>query len=660
MYACGVSSTRDNATHVVPEAAGRPWTIFDAADLYGVDRWGGGYFRVNDAGNVACHPNADGEGVDLRELMDELGERGVRAPVLLRFTDILRHRLGAIAGAFERQIAEAEYRAAYRCVYPVKVNQSRLVVEDVHRFGREHGFGLEAGSKPELLAVLSVVDDDETPIICNGFKDEEFIEAVILAKKIGRNIVPVVEKLSEVELIVKHAKLHGAVPDIGVRVKLSSKGAGRWEQSGGVRSKFGLFVSEVIRAHEYLTEHGMGDALSMLHFHLGSQIHQINNLRDAIGELARVYVELRAMGATGLTRLDVGGGLGVDYDGSNSAKVGSINYGLDEYAADVIWQVKEVCDRADEPHPEIVSESGRAMVAYHAALIFDVIGWSGFTRFDVPPSPAESERKSLPLPLVNLFDAHADVATANLVETFHDIEQARGQVEDLFRLGHCTLRQRADGETLFFATAGLIRDRLRGLDLAQVPEELRHLETLLSDTYFCNLSIFQSMPDSWAIDQLFPICPIHRLDERPTCNGIIADVTCDSDGKIDHFIHGKSVLPLHPPAADLEADPYLIGAFLVGAYQEILGDLHNLFGDTHVVHVAVDEAGGGGWSIDELVQGDTCADVLKYVNYEPRDMVRSVRQSVERALREKKITNAEGRQFLRFYEDGLAGYTYLE
>ena len=640
------------------------WTPADAAALYGVDRWGGGYFRVNDAGHVAAHPHGDESGVDLYELMGELADRDLHAPVLLRFTDVLRHRLAAIADAFAKTIREADYKGGYRCVYPIKVNQSRLVVEDLHRFGREHGFGLEAGSKPELLAVLAVVQDDQTPIVCNGFKDDEFAEAVVLARKIGRNVIPVIEKFTELELLVAHAERHGAVPDIGVRVKLSSKGAGRWEQSGGVRSKFGLFVSEVLDVLDYLKKHDMAGALSMLHFHLGSQIHQINNLRGAIGELARVYVELRRLGATGLDRLDVGGGLGVDYDGTNSARVGSINYGLQEYADDVIYQVKDVCDRAGAPHPTILSESGRAMVAYHAALVFDVIGWSGFTRFDVPDAATVSraERAEMPLPVENLLDAHAEVAAGNVVEVFHDIELARGSVEDLFRLGHCTLGDRALGEKLYFATASKIRALVRGME--EVPEELAHLEGLLSDTYFCNLSIFQSMPDAWAIDQVFPICPLHRLGERPTCRGILADVTCDSDGKLDRFISPpgqprdaggvKSALELHP----FDGQPYLLGAFLVGAYQEILGDLHNLFGDTHVVHVSVGP--DGTWSIDEVVRGDTCADVLRYVNYEPRDLLRAARRGVERALRAGKIDNAEGRQFLRFYENGLSGYTYLE
>ena len=638
--------------------ADEDWSPARSAELYGVERWGKGYFRVNDAGHLAVHPRQDeAVGIDLKRLVDELRERDIGAPVLLRFTDILDHRVGQIAEAFRGAIAEMGYGGEYRCVYPVKVNQSRHVVEEIHHFGKRHGFGLEAGSKPELLAVMAIVDSDKTPIICNGFKDAEFVEAVVLARKIGRNVIPVVEKFSELVALVEAARRLGARLEVGVRVKLSSKGAGRWEQSGGVRSKFGLFVSEILDVLAYLKQHGMADALALLHFHLGSQIHSINNVRDAIGELARVYVELRRLGATGLASIDVGGGLGVDYDGTASANVGSINYGLREYANDVVWHVKEVCDAAGAPHPTIISESGRAMVAYHAAMVFDVIGWSGFKRFEVPADMNGEERAGLPPPVAGLLDSFRDVTGANYVEVYHDIERDRGQMEDLFRLGYCSLEHRALGEKLYFATASKILGIVRALE--EVPQELEHLESALSDTYFCNLSIFQSMPDSWAIDQLFPIVPIHRLGERPTCRGILADVTCDSDGKIDHFIgprggQAKGTLELHPYANE----PYQLAAFLVGAYQEILGDLHNLFGDTHAVHVSV--GADGEYVIDEVIKGDTCDDVLRYVHYNPRELTRAVRKQVERALRAGRIDVDESRQFLRFYESGLEGYTYLE
>jgi arginine decarboxylase len=635
------------------------WSTGDAEKLYGVRRWGQGYFRVNEAGHLAVHPRQDEVGVDLKALVDELRQRDVSTPMLLRFTDVLDHRVTQLAEAFNGALAEYDYGGEYRCVYPIKVNQSRHVVEEIYHFGRQHGFGLEAGSKPELLAVMAIVDSDDTPIICNGFKDAEFIEAVVLAKKIGRRVIPVIEKMSEVEELVRSCKQHGAVPEIGVRVKLTSKGAGRWEQSGGVRSKFGLFVSEILEVLDYLKQHDMADALAMLHFHLGSQIYAINNVRDAISELARVYVELRALGASGLNIVDVGGGLGVDYDGSASANIGSINYGLREYANDVVWHVKDICDKANEPHPTIVSESGRAMVAYHAVMVFDVIGWSGFQRFSLP-TLSDEEREALPTPVKMLAVAHDTINEKNVGELFHDIEADRRQMEDLFRLGYCSLKDRALGEKFYFATASKILRIAKQME--DFPTEFDHLESMLSDTYFCNMSIFQSMPDSWAIDQLFPIMPIHRLGEQPTCRGILADVTCDSDGKIDRFVGGhrargntvRETLPMHP----YTGESYLIGAFLVGAYQEILGDLHNLFGDTHAVHVRIDAKGR--YQIDEVIEGDDCETVLKYVHYDPKQLVRLMRRHVETALRGNRISVAESRQLLKFYEDGLEGYTYLE
>src|SRR5213075_2262658 len=477
-------------------------------------------------------------------------------------------RVGQIHAAFERAIKDHDYRGDYRCVYPIKVNQQRHVVEEIHSFGKEYGFGLEAGSKPELLAVMAIVDDDETPIICNGFKDDEFIEAVILATKIGKNIIPVVEKFSELELIVKYAKQHNVKPSIGVRVKLSAKGAGRWEQSGGVRSKFGLFVSEVTEALEFLRRHGMGDCLNLLHFHLGSQINNIRNIKGAIIELVRVYVELQRMGA-GLQMIDVGGGLGVDYDGSKTNFESSINYGLQEYANDVVFHVKEICDQAGVDHPTIISESGRAMVAYHSVLVFNVLGWSGFARFDLPQQMTDDERRTMPAPVVNLFDTWQGIDGQNFMEYYHDASISKDAVLNLFSLGYCSLEQRSLAERLFFGICHKALEMVRKMEY--VPEEFSGLEAMLSDTYFCNMSIFQSMPDSWAIDHLFPILPIHRLDEEPSCRGILADITCDSDGKVDRFIDKrdvKEVLELHPYEHGKE---YYLAAFLVGAYQEILG-----------------------------------------------------------------------------------------
>ncbi|HEV2293176.1 MAG TPA: biosynthetic arginine decarboxylase [Tepidisphaeraceae bacterium] len=634
----------------------RHWTVADSAKLYGIHNWGNGYFSVNDDGNVTVRPTQDPlKAIDLKKLVDELRERDIQIPVLIRFTDILQHRVGQIHQAFERAIAEHDYKGDYRCVYPIKVNQQRHVVEEIHSFGKPLGFGLEAGSKPELLAIMGIVDDDNTPIVCNGFKDDEFIEAVILATKIGRNIIPVVEKFSELELIVKYAKLHNVKPSIGVRVKLAARGAGRWQESGGVRSKFGLFVSEVIDALEYLRNNDMGDCLNLLHFHLGSQINNIRNIKGATIELVRVYTELQRLGA-GLKYIDVGGGLGVDYDGSKTDFGSSINYGLQEYANDIVFHVKEICDQAGVEHPTIISESGRAMVAYHSVLVFNVIGWSGFKRFDIPQHLGDAERFELPAPVVNLFDTFVGVNEQNFMEYYHDAHVSRDAVLNLFSLGYCSLEHRSLAERLFFGLCSKVLNIIRKLEY--VPDEFNGLEAMLSDTYFCNMSIFQSIPDSWAIDQLFPIMPIHRLAEEPNCRGVLADITCDSDGKIDRFIDRrdvKSVLELH---AYNNGEDYFVGAFLVGAYQEILGDLHNLLGDTNAVHVTVN--GGGQWSIDEVIEGDTVHEVLQYVQFNADELKRSMRKMVEKALRENKLSVDESRVLLKFYENGLEGYTYLE
>ncbi len=644
----------DAAAHLSSTPAHREWTIDDSADLYSIQRWGQGYFSVNGDGHVAVHPDQDPlRSIDLKKLVDECRERDIQLPLLLRFTDILKHRVGKLAEAFDKAIREHDYKGTYRCVYPIKVNQQRHVVEEILEFGKAHGFGLEAGSKPELLAVMALVDDDHTPIICNGFKDDEFIEAVILATKMGKNIIPVVEKFSELELIVKYAKQHNVKPSIGVRVKLSAKGAGRWESSGGVRSKFGLFISEVIEALEFLRKAGMGDCLNLLHFHLGSQINSIRNVKHAVIELVRVYAEMQRLGA-GLKYIDVGGGLGVDYDGSKTDYGSSINYGLQEYANDVVFHIKEICDSAGVEHPTIISESGRAMVAYHSVLVFNIIGWSGFARFDLPTALADADRKTMPAPVINLFETFQGVSEQNYMEYYHDAQLSKDAVLNLFNLGYCSLENRSLAERLYFGICAKVLNIIRKLDY--VPDEFQGLEAMLSDTYFCNYSIFQSMPDSWAIDQLFPIMPIHRLNEEPTCRGILADITCDSDGKVDRFIgrrQVKSVLELHP----YDGNDYCVAAFLVGAYQEILGDLHNLLGDTNAVHVTLEN---GHWSIDEVIEGDTVREVLQYVQFSADELMRTMRKRVEKALREQKMTVDESRVLLRFYESGLEGYTYLE
>lgn len=632
--------------------AARPWKIADSIETYGVKHWGKGYFGINKQGHVTVHPNKrPDEAIDLKLLIDELKEQDYNVPILIRFADILRHRVAEIAGAFKQAITDAEYQGSYSCVYPIKVNQQRHVVEEFLDFGRPFNFGLEAGSKPELLAVLAITNGSETPIICNGFKDDEFIKMVMLSRKIGKNIIPVVEKLSELELIVKHAEELDVRPVIGVRVKLASRGSGRWRSSAGYRSKFGLTLTEVLEVLDYLKARGMEDCLQLTHFHLGSQITNIRKVKDAITEAARVYTELYKAGA-GLRMMDVGGGLGIDYDGSQTDFESSVNYTLQEYANDVIFRVKSVCDEAGVPHPMIISESGRAVVAYHSVLVFDVLGTSNFDACEAPESIPEDS----PQPLKDLFTIHKELNKRNFLESYHDSVQAIEETLNLFNLGYMAISQRALSERLFWAVGRKIQRLFRELDF--IPEELTNLETMLSDTYFCNFSVFQSMPDSWAIKQLFPLMPIHRLEDQPTRKAVLGDITCDSDGKVDQFIDRRDVrgtLDLHQ---FVPGEPYYLAGFLVGAYQEILGDLHNLFGDTNAVHVNLTD--DGGYQIDDFIPGDRVNEVLNYVQFSAEKLVERMRKEVDKAVRSGRITSREARQYLRFYEEGMDGYTYLE
>ncbi|HEX4146047.1 MAG TPA: biosynthetic arginine decarboxylase [Pirellulales bacterium] len=628
----------------------RRWTPTDAAELYEIARWGKGYFSVSDSGHVLVHPTRDPQKfLDLKQLVDRLQLRGIDLPILIRFAGILKHRLGEIHDAFASAIAEHKYNGRYCCVYPIKVNQQRQVVEEVLRFGKPFHFGLEAGSKPELLAVVAMTDND-TPIICNGFKDAEFIEMATLAHKIGRQIIPVVEKYTELELILKFAEKVGIRPVFGMRVKLAARGSGRWQSSGGYRSKFGLTVSEILRALTELKARGMEDCFKLLHFHLGSQITNIRQIKGALNEAVRVYAELHKQGA-GLEYLDVGGGLGVDYDGSQTNFESSVNYTLQEYANDVVFHVQTVCDEAGVPHPTIISESGRAVVAYHSALVFGVLGVSGLGENDIPLQLADDVEQ----PLRDLLDTYHQLTQRNVLEAYHDAQQALDMALNLFTTGYLPLVQRSMAENLFWAIGHKIQRLTKQMEF--VPEELEGLDAMLSDTYFCNFSLFQSMPDSWAIKQLFPVMPIHRLDERPTRPAVLGDITCDSDGKIEQFIDRRDVkktLPLH----NFTGEPYYLGAFLLGAYQEILGDMHNLFGDTNAVHVSMDHEGEV--ILETVIKGDTVREVLDYVEFNVESLMRQLRSSVEVAVRESRINYEEAGRFLRFYEDGLQGYTYLE
>ncbi len=635
------------------------WKVDDSAQLYQIDAWGGGYFGVNEAGNVVVRPDQQaGREIDLHEVVEGLKARDLTAPLVIRFSDIITHRLKAIHDAFAQAIAENEYRGRYAAVFPIKVNQQRLVVEEVYRSGAPFGFGLEAGSKPELLVVMSMTEDaPDRLIVCNGFKDDAYIETVTLAQKLGRKIVPVVENFDELGLILKHAERYGVRPQLGVRVKLAAEGAGRWRESAGEKSKFGLFITEILEVVEVLKQRDMLDCLKLVHCHTGSQLQDIRRVKDAVTELAHVYAELKLMG-TGLDYIDIGGGLGVDYDGSRTNYESSMNYTLTEYASDVVYRIAQVCNARGIPHPTIVSESGRAICAHHSVLVFNVLGSSRLDQFRVSGRVEDDDPGAgeLPQPVRDLFDAWRSVSERRLVECWHDALQAREQALQMFNLGYLGLRHRGLAERLYWATCAKIRDLCRKLE--QMPEELEGLETILSDIYFCNFSVFQSLPDSWAIGQLFPIMPIHRLGEKPVRNAVLADITCDSDGKIDRFVslrETKRTLEVHELRA---GEDYYLAAFLVGAYQETLGDLHNLFGDTHVVHIR--QPAEGGWWIEETVKGDTALQVLGYMEYDTDELYPRLARDCERAVREGRMTVAESQKLKRFYEAELQGYAYLE
>jgi len=634
----------------------RRWTLADALDTYNIPRWGCGYFGINPQGNLIVTPGgvngAPAAGtIDMKELVDELTGRGIQLPILLRFSDILRARIELICGAFNGAIKEYGYQGKYRGVYPIKVNQNRTVVEEIIEYGRPFHYGLEAGSKPELLAIMAMHRDDEALIICNGYKDEEYIETALLASKMGKKVTLVIEKPGELDHIHRVSQRLGIKPRLGMRSRLSSRGAGRWEQSGGDFSKFGLTAGEMVAAVEKLKAWGEVDTLRLLHFHLGSQISAIKSIKNALREAGRLFVETYKLGCPNLNYLDVGGGLGVDYDGSQTNFASSMNYTVQEYANDVVDAIKEICDQGGVPHPNLVSESGRAVAAHHSVLVVNVLG---VTEFETHV-PKELPKDHAPL-VANLWETYAGVSHKNLLESYHDALEYKDQVLQLFNLGHLSLADRVLCENLFWATCDKVLRMVRSQP--HVPEELEGLEKALSDTYFCNFSMFQSLPDAWAVDQLFPICPIHRLDEEPTQRATLADITCDSDGKLDSFIDlrdVKHVLELHGVP---DGQSYYLGIFLVGAYQEILGDLHNLFGDTNTVHVSLNDEGE--YDVKDVVAGDTVSEVLSYVDYSPSDLLGRLRSNVEAALRKKLLTIEESRQLINRFRQGMIGYTYLD
>lgn len=629
----------------------RKWRIEDSTETYNVSGWGINYFSINDKGNVQVTPKKDGVAVDLKELVDELQLKDFETPVLVRFPDILDNRIEKISTCFVKAKEEYEYNGENHLVYPIKVNQMQPVVEELVSHGKKFNLGLEAGSKPELHAVIAINTAGNSLIICNGYKDESYIELALLAQKMGRQIFIVVEKLNELPIITKIAKKLKVKPNIGIRIKLSSSGSGKWEESGGDGSKFGLNSSELLEALDFLEKNNMKDTLKLIHFHIGSQVTQIRRIKTALREAANFYVELYKLGFE-VKFVDIGGGLGVDYDGTRSSfSESSVNYSIQEYVNDSVSTMVDAANKAEIPHPNIITESGRSLTAHHSVLIFEVLETAG-----LPEWAEEEEIKEEDHDLVKeLYSMWERLTQTGMLEAWHDAQQIREEALDLFSLGLLDLKTRAQVERLYFS---ILRDvsELAGASKHAAPE-LKQLHKLLPDKYFCNFSLFQSLPDSWAIDQVFPIMPIHRLDSKPDRFGTLQDITCDSDGKIDNFmVKGvqSSFLPLHALKKD---ESYYLGVFLVGAYQEILGDLHNLFGDTNAIHVSVDKST---YRIDQTIDGESVAEVLEYAQYNPKKMVRSVESWVTSCVKEGTITLEEGKEFLSNYRSGLYGYTYLE
>ena len=629
----------------------RKWRIEDSAEIYNISGWGLKYFSINEKGHVQVTPREGCAPVDLKEVMDQLLVRDVSAPVLLRFPDILDDRIRKISSCFKKAADEYNYHGQNFIVYPIKVNQMRQVVEEIVSHGNKYNVGLEAGSKPELHAVLGVNPDSNSLIICNGYKDEDYVELALLAQKMGRRIFLVVEKLNELKLIADVARRLNIIPNIGIRIKLTSAGSGKWEESGGDVSKFGLNSSELLDAVSFLEKQNLKDSLKLIHFHIGSQVTKIRKIKNALREAMQFYVQLSKLGFK-IDFVDIGGGLGVDYDGTRSA-VGehSMNYSIQEYVNDSVSALTDACNKNNMPQPNIITESGRSLSAHHSVLIFEVLEtthlpiWNDNEKID-------EDAHELAKELYNIWDR---INPTTMFEDWHDALQIREEALELFSLGLLDLRTRAQIEKLFWSVARDVNDLTR--TMKHPPEELKKVDRMLPEKYFCNFSLFQSLPDSWAIDQIFPIMPIQKLDEKPSHRCTIQDITCDSDGKIDMFVSPQGIshsLPVHSLKSN---DHYFIGVFLVGAYQEILGDLHNLFGDTSAVHISVNK---NGYEIEQIIDGEPVADVLDYVEYNPKKLVRNLETWATKAVKEGVITPEEGRQFLNNYKSGLYGITYLE
>ena len=629
----------------------KKWTIEDSEELYNITGWGTSYYGINEKGDVYVTPCKDNTQIDLRDVMDELALRDVTAPVLLRFPDILDNRIEKTASCFAKAKKEYDFQADNFIIYPIKVNQMQPVVGEIISHGRKFNLGLEAGSKPELHAVIAVQCQSDSLIICNGYKDESYIELALLAQKMGKRIFIVVEKLNELDIIARAAKKLKVKPNLGIRIKLASSGSGKWEESGGDASKFGLTAAELLSALKMLDEKGLHDCLRLIHFHIGSQITKIRRIQTALREAAQFYVNLHNMGYN-VDFVDCGGGLGVDYDGTrSSSSESSVNYSIQEYVNDCVYTFVEAANKNNIPHPNLITESGRSLAAHHSILIIDVLETAS-----LPEMPDEFEAKESDHQLVrDLYDIWCNLNPRSMLEDWHDAEQIRDEALELFSHGLVDLKTRAEIEAMYWSVSHEIN--MLAKQMKHVPEELLGLDKLLADKYFCNFSLFQSLPDSWAIDQLFPIMPIQRLDERPTRNATLQDITCDSDGKIANFVvNGRPshVIPLHTLKKN---EPYYLGVFLVGAYQEILGDMHNLFGDTNAAHISVQD---GKYHIDQIFDGETVEEVLNYVQYNPKRLVRQLEQWVTKSVKAGKITLDEGKEFLANYRSGLYGYTYLE
>lgn len=628
----------------------RKWKVDDSIELYNINSWGKDYFSVNNEGNIVVRPKEGGPEVDLRKLMDELQLHDISLPLLLRFPDILHNRISKISKCFDRAAKEYDYKAESYIVYPIKVNQMRPVVEELISHGNHYHVGLEAGSKPELHAVLSLNFDSDSMIICNGYKDESYIKLALLAHKMGRKIFLVVEKMMELRTIARLSKAMNIKPNIGIRIKLASSGSGKWEESGGDISKFGLNSSELIEALDLLHHEGMEDCFRLIHFHIGSQVTNIRRIKTALKEATQFYAQLRKTGYN-IRFVDIGGGLGVNYDGSHSSISGnSINYSIQEYVNDAVYAIVDICQKNNLEQPNLIIESGRSLTAHHSVLVFEVLA-----RTQLPAFGQEEIAEDAHELVRDLYDIWNKLTPSRLIEQWHDALQAREDALELFNIGLVDLHTRATVERLFWSIAREV-NTMAGKS-KHAPEELRAIARSLPDKYFCNFSLFQSLPDSWAIDQIFPVVPLARLNEPPTCSATLQDITCDSDGKIDNFI-STSNNAYHLPVHELrEGETYYVGVFLVGAYQEILGDMHNLFGDTNAVHISIKD---GEYVVDKIIEGETIADVLDYVQFDHKRMVRAIEIWVSKSVKSGAITLEEGKEFISNYRSGLYGYTYLE